>query len=70
VYTDYLGGHVFYIIKLLRHATRSNGSSPRLGLPHRRPYPTPTDFIARLAGIETDEIFYVDYRKALEKLQA
>jgi len=66
VYTDYLGGHVFYIIKLLRHATRSNGSSPRLVFSSAT-IPNPYDFIARLAGIETDEIFYVDYRKALEK---
>jgi superfamily II DNA/RNA helicase/ribosomal protein S27E len=68
VYTDYLGGHAFHIIKLLRHAARSNGSNPYFVFSSAT-IPNPRDFIARLAGCETDEIFYVDYRKTLEKAQ-
>jgi len=68
VYTDYFGGHVFYVIKLLRHVAGLNESSPYFVFSSAT-IPNPHDFIARLAGIKTDEIFYVDYRKALEKVQ-
>jgi DEAD/DEAH box helicase domain-containing protein len=68
VYTDYLGGHVFHIIKLLKHAARSNGSSPYFVFSSAT-IPNPRDFIARLSGSGTDEVFYVDYRETLEKAQ-
>jgi superfamily II DNA/RNA helicase len=67
VYTDYFGGHVFYIIKLLRHIARSNGSNPYFVFSSAT-IPNPLDFIAKLAGVEADEIFYVDYKKTLEKV--
>jgi len=66
VYTDYLGGHVHYIIKLLRHAARFNRSGPYFVFSSAT-IPNPLDFIARLAGVETDEIFYVNYEETLEK---
>jgi superfamily II DNA/RNA helicase len=66
VYTDYLGGHVYYIIKLLRHAARSNRSGPYFVFSSAT-IPNPLDFIAKLAGVETDEIFYVNYEETLEK---
>jgi replicative superfamily II helicase len=68
VYTDYLGGHVFYIIKLLRHAASLDGSNPRF-IFSSATIPNPLDFIAKLAGVDVDEIFYVDYRKTLENIQ-
>jgi DEAD/DEAH box helicase domain-containing protein len=68
VYTDYLGGHVFHIIKLLKHAARSNGSGPYFVFSSAT-IPNPRDFIAKLSGCGTDEIFYVDYRETLEKAQ-
>lgn len=67
VYTDYLGGHAFYIIKLLRHAVCSNGSTPYF-IFSSATIPNPKDFIANLAGIETNKIFYVDYREKLESV--
>jgi superfamily II DNA/RNA helicase len=66
VYTDYFGGHVYYIIKLLRHASRSNRSGPRFVFSSAT-IPNPLDFITRLAGVEKDEIFHVDYKTTLEK---
>ena len=68
IYTDYLGGHVFYIIKLLRHAASLDGSNPRF-IFSSATIPNPLDFIAKLAGIDVDEIFYVDYMKTLENIQ-
>jgi superfamily II DNA/RNA helicase len=66
VYTDYLGGHVFHIVKLLRHAARSNRSDPYFVFSSAT-IPNPLNFISRLTGVETDEIFYVDYRSTLER---
>jgi DEAD/DEAH box helicase domain-containing protein len=68
IYTDYLGGHVFYIIKLLRHAASLDGSNPRF-IFSSATIPNPLDFIAKLAGVDIDEIFYVDYMKTLENIQ-
>jgi superfamily II DNA/RNA helicase len=68
VYTDYLGGHVFYIIKLLRHAASLDGSNPRF-IFSSATIPNPLDFIAKLSGVDVDDIFYVDYRKTLENIQ-
>jgi len=68
IYTDYLGGHVFYIIKLLRHAASLDGSNPRF-IFSSATIPNPLDFIAKLAGVDVDEIFYVDYIKTLENIQ-
>ena len=64
VYTDYLGGHVFYILKLLRHAARTGGSTPYFVFSSAT-ISNPREFIASLAGVKADEIFYVDYKKAL-----
>jgi superfamily II DNA or RNA helicase len=68
VYTDYLGGHVFHIVRLLRYATCSNGFVPYF-IFSSATIPNPHDFISKLAGCETDEIFYIDYRKTIEKVQ-
>jgi superfamily II DNA/RNA helicase len=68
VYTDYLGGHVFYIIKLLRHATRSNSSKPYF-IFSSATIPNPLEFIANLARVKKDEIFYIEYEKTLERIQ-
>jgi len=68
VYTDYLGGHVFYILKLLRHATCRNGTKPYFVFSSAT-ISNPCEFIASLAGVKADEIFYVDYNKSLEKAQ-
>lgn len=69
VYTDYLGGHVFYILKLLRHVANSNRSNGSYFIFSSATIPNPKDFIAKLADCKTDEIFYVDYRQTLEKAQ-
>ena len=68
VYTDYLGGHVFYILRLLRHATSSTGSNPYFVFSSAT-IPNSHEFIAKLTGVEADKIFYVDYKKTLEKAQ-
>jgi len=68
VYTDYFGGHVFYILRLLRHVTCSNGSNPCFVFSSAT-IPNPREFIAKLTGVEVDEILYVDYKKTLEKVQ-
>jgi superfamily II DNA/RNA helicase len=68
VYTDYLGGHVHYIIKLLRHVASLGGFKPFL-IFSSATIPNPLDFIAKLAGVRTDDIFYVDYYRTLEKVQ-
>jgi len=59
---------MFFILKLLRHATCTNGSKPYFVFSSAT-ISNPCEFIASLAGVETDEIFYVDYNKSLEKAQ-
>lgn len=62
VYSDYLGGHLHYLLKLLKHATR------------RKPYfifssatiPKPRTFVAKLTGCKKDNVFYIDYEKSIK----
>jgi superfamily II DNA/RNA helicase len=65
VYTDYIGGHVFYITRLLKHVTRLSGAKPYFVFSSAT-IPNPKEFVAMLASVDPNELFYVDYKKALE----
>lgn len=65
VYTDYFGGHVFYIIRLLRHVAGLGGSLPYFVFCSAT-IPNPKEFVAALSSVDVNKLFYVDYKKALE----
>jgi hypothetical protein len=65
VYTDYFGGHVFYIIRLLRYVASLCDSAPYF-IFCSATIPNPREFIGALASVKVNELFYVDYKKTLE----
>ena len=66
VYTNFLGGHVSYILKMLRFVASRHGREP-VFIFSSATIPNPTEFIAALAGINKNELFYIDFQKTLEK---
>lgn len=66
VYTDYLGGHVSYIIKILKHATSTTKGSKPYFVFSSATISNPVDFIAQLAGCRPGDVFYVKYDDAIK----
>jgi len=69
VYTHFLGGHVSYILRMLRFVASRNGHSP-IFIFSSATIPNPKEFIANLAGIDESELFYEDFNEILEKVSA
>jgi len=68
VYTHFLGGHVSYILRMLRHAAKTETKDPVFVFSSAT-IPNPTQFISSLGSIEPDELFYIDFDEALSKAQ-
>jgi hypothetical protein len=66
VYTHFLGGHVSYILRMLRFVASQNGQEPKF-IFSSATIPNPREFIAALAGVNKDELFYLDFQETLEK---
>lgn len=66
VYTHFLGGHISYILRMLRFVASQHGRTP-IFIFSSATIPNPMEFIAALAGVDKDELFYVDFQKTLEK---
>jgi superfamily II DNA/RNA helicase len=64
VYTHFLGGHVSYILKLLRFVAR--GGKPTFVFSSAT-IPNPKEFVSNLANVDPDELFYLDFKETLEK---
>jgi len=60
VYTHYLGGHVSFILKMLRFAATKGGNEPTFVFSSAT-IPNPTSFIASLIGISEDELLCIDF---------
>lgn len=65
VYTHFLGGHVSYILKMLRYAAEHRGRPVFVFA--SATIPNPKEFISSLAGIEENDLFYIDFKETLEK---
>jgi len=65
VYTHFLGGHISYILKMLRFVASRCGRAP-VFIFSSATIPNPIEFIAALAGVNKDELFYIDFQKTLE----
>jgi len=66
VYTHFLGGHISYILRMLRFVASRRARTP-IFVFSSATIPNPKEFIAALAGINKDELFYIDFQKTLEK---
>ena len=66
VYTHFLGGHVSYILRMLRFIAGQKHGSP-IFIFSSATIPNPLEFISSLAGVDQDDLFYKDYEKTLEK---
>jgi len=67
VYTHFLGGHVHFILKMLRNVAISMEREPPKFVFSSATIPNPTEFICALAGIDKGELFYIDYEETLKK---
>lgn len=65
VYTHYLGGHVSYIIRLLR-SVANNGSSATFIFASAT-IPNPEQFLSSLAAVKEEDLFYIDFEESLKK---
>lgn len=68
VYSHFLGGHASFILKMLRYVA-SHGDGPTFVFSSAT-VPNPRQFLSSLAGVDEDELFYMDYRETLEKAGA
>lgn len=66
VYTHFLGGHVSYILRMLRFIANQGGGNPVFVFSSAT-IPNPREFISSLAGIKQDDLFYIDFQETLEK---
>jgi superfamily II DNA/RNA helicase len=66
VYTHFLGGHISYILRILRFVASQHGDTPVFVFSSAT-IPNPTEFIAALAGIDKNELFYIDFQTTLEE---
>ena len=66
VYTHFLGGHISHILRMLRFVASQRDHAPVFVFSSAT-IPNPMEFIAALAGIDKDELFYIDFQKTLEK---
>ncbi len=66
VYTHFLGGHISYILRMLRFVASQHGHTPTFVFSSAT-IPNPMEFIAALAGVNKDELFYIDFQETLEK---
>jgi superfamily II DNA/RNA helicase len=66
VYTHFLGGHISHILKMLRFVASQQDHTP-IFVFSSATIPNPKEFIAALARIDENELFYIDFQKTLEK---
>jgi hypothetical protein len=69
VYTHFLGGHVSYILRMLRHAAKTESKDPTFVFSSAT-IPNPTQFLSSLGGVDADDLYYVDFDEALSKSEA
>ena len=67
VYIHFLGGHISYILRMLRFIANQKGRNP-VFIFSSATIPNPKEFISSLAGIKQDDLFYIDFQKTLEKV--
>jgi len=65
VYTHFLGGHISYILRMLRYVASQRDRAPTF-IFSSATIPNPKEFISALAGIDKDELFYTDFQNTLE----
>jgi superfamily II DNA/RNA helicase len=66
VYTHFLGGHISYILRMLRFIANQRGRNP-IFVFSSATIPNPREFISSLAGIRQDDLFYIDFQETLRK---
>lgn len=66
VYTHFLGGHVTYLLKMLRHVASQRGSAP-ISIFSSATLPNPKEFICDLADIDERELLFIPYQETLEE---
>lgn len=69
VYTHYKGGHVSYILKMLRHAASQSREDPIFTFSSAT-MPNPREFICDLADIEKEDLLFIPYEETLKESEA
>lgn len=65
VYSHFLGGHVSYILKMLRFVSSQHGHSPVFVFSSAT-IPNPKEFISNLGRISESELYYEDFQETLK----